>query len=200
LKHIITFDDLHVPTTGLVASVSSTVSVGLPRVETGIFATAASNGDYYLVLVNRNISSSAQINLSLKSANTITLTNLVTGAVQSYNSNGSQVPVTLTLPAGGGRAFRLQGVVHNDPRFTTAVYTENFEDSIAQNWSTSGGSWSIVDDNGSKVYDVNASSDARGRPILSYAIFEIFCVYGSSKTRIIMNYPLEPKGSSSTSW
>ncbi len=161
LKRLLSFDDQHVPTTGLVSSVTSSVGTGLPRVEVGEFVSSDVNGDYYLVVVNRNISSASQITLTLRSPGNLTFSDMVAGTSQVYSSSGGQVTATFNLPAGAGKVYRLQGIVYNAPSFSP-LYSESFEDSLAQGWTTQGGVWSVVNDNGSNVYDVNASSDARG--------------------------------------
>jgi hypothetical protein len=161
LQKLVSFHDQQVPTSGLVTALSSSVTQGLPRAEMGIFSSGDVAADYYVVVVNRNISSAADVSFNVTSANTISLQDVLTGSTQNYSSNGSVVPVTITLPAGAGKAFKVGGVQYNAP-VATPVYQEDFEDGSAQGWTTQGGTWSVVDDGGNNVYDVNATSDARG--------------------------------------
>lgn len=162
LTKINTFNDQSVPNAGLVTGLSSVVSQGLPRVEVGMFTSAPVGGDYYLVVVNRNISSSATISLALNAPNAIALDDLLAGTSQQFASNGTQVAATVTLAPGAGKAFHVSGVTYNEPVVGTPIYSEDFEDGQMQGWSTLGGTWSIVDDGAGKVLDVTAGTDARG--------------------------------------
>ncbi|MFH0874042.1 MAG: family 16 glycoside hydrolase [Candidatus Komeilibacteria bacterium] len=157
LKRISAFDDQKVPTKGLVNSVSSSVPVGQPRVEIGVFATADSNADYYLAVVNRNINSAATVNLVVNSAANLSLTDALTGASQNAVSNGTTASTVISLPAGGGKIFHLTGIKYNPPQ-KTLVYSEDFDDGAAQGWTMTGGTWTYVNDNDGKVLDVRDSS------------------------------------------
>lgn len=156
------FNDQGVPNAGLVTGLSSVVSQGLPRAEVGIFTSAPTDGDYYLVVVNRNISSSATVSLALTAPNAIALDDLLAGTSRQFASDGTQVAATVTLAPGAGKAFHVSGVTYNQSVVGIPIYSEDFEDGQMQGWSTQGGTWSIVDDGAGKALDVTAGTDARG--------------------------------------
>jgi|GEM_PF-3027593 len=161
-KRIAAFSDQNVPSKGLVSAVSSTVTQGLPRVEVGVFTSADVDGNYSLVLVNRNISSAANVALSLNTPGNLQLENLLDSSLQTVSASGGLATWNTTLAAGEGRVLRVHGLRYNAP-IETSAYGEDFEDSQAQGWINDGGTWSVVDDAGNQVYDVQAGAgEVRG--------------------------------------
>lgn len=161
LTKVTAFNDQEVPNTGLVTALSAQAGGTPSRAEMGIFSSADVNGEYYLVAVNRNITSAADVSFTVNAAAGIVLEDVVAGTSQSYPASGGTVPVTLTLQPGEGKAYHVLGIRYNAPTGTT-LSLEDFEDGQAQGWATSGGTWSIVDESGNSVYDVLANTDARG--------------------------------------
>jgi hypothetical protein len=152
LKLIFSSNNSNIPDQSVLKSIDVTLDNNLdsPQAEYGLFTDNDINGKLYLMLVNRVIVDTANINVKINSTKSITAVNILNNnSLGTFDSVDGIVSIGLKLNPGDGIVLRLENILYNKEIEGHTIFSPDLSKGfIDPNDFIAGPGYSIIEDNG----------------------------------------------------